>query len=83
MAYTGSPLNELNGKMGISAPFKSVSVMKLIRIHKPKSKEELVQLKSYRANFPLKVLVASPILILAIPPGLKTRSVSLQSLSSS
>ena len=23
MAYTGGPLNELNGKMGISAPYKS------------------------------------------------------------
>jgi hypothetical protein len=44
MAYTGGPLNELNGKMGISAPFKSVQVMKLIRIHQPKSKEELVEL---------------------------------------
>ncbi|KAA3617686.1 MAG: MjaI family restriction endonuclease [Calditrichaeota bacterium] len=44
MAYTGGPLNELNGKMGISAPHKSVPVMKLIRIHKPKSKNELVQL---------------------------------------
>lgn len=44
MAYTGGPLNELNGKMGISAPFKSVPVMKLIRVHQPKSKEELVEL---------------------------------------
>ena len=44
MAYTGGPLNELNGKMGISAPFRSVPVMKLIRIHQPKSKEELVEL---------------------------------------
>lgn len=44
MAYTGGPLNELNGKMGISAPFKSVPVMKLIRAHNPKSKEELVEL---------------------------------------
>jgi len=44
MAYTGGPLNELNGKMGISAPFKSVPVMKLIRAHNPRSKEELVEL---------------------------------------
>lgn len=44
MAYTGGPLNELNGKKGISAPNKSVPVMKLIKIHKPKSKEELVEL---------------------------------------
>jgi len=47
MAYTGGPLNELNGKMGISAPFKSVPVMKLIRVHKPKSKDELVDLIKY------------------------------------
>jgi len=44
MAYTGGPLNELNGKKGISAPYKSVSVMKLIKIHQPKSKQELVEL---------------------------------------
>ena len=44
MAYTGGPLNELNGKMGISAPFKSVPVMKLIRIHKPKTRDELYEL---------------------------------------
>lgn len=44
MAYTGGPLNELNGKMGISAPYKSVPVMKLIKAHQPKSKDALVQL---------------------------------------
>jgi hypothetical protein len=44
MAYTGGLLNELNGKMGISAPFRSVPVMKLIKAHNPKSKEELVDL---------------------------------------
>lgn len=44
MAYTGGPLNELNGKMGISAPYKSVPVMKLIKAHNPKSKEALVEL---------------------------------------
>lgn len=44
MAYTGGPLNELNGKMGISTPYKSVPVMKLIRIHKPKTRDELYEL---------------------------------------
>lgn len=47
MAYTGGKLNLLNGKMGISAPNKSVPVMKLIKIHQPKSKEALVQLIQY------------------------------------
>lgn len=41
MAYTGGKLNELNGKYGISAPHRSVPVMKLIRHHRPKSREEL------------------------------------------
>jgi hypothetical protein len=50
MAYTGGPLNELNGKMGISAPFKSVPVMKLIRSHNPKSKEELVELIKWHSE---------------------------------
>jgi hypothetical protein len=50
MAYTGGPLNELNGKMGISAPYKSVPVMKLIREHKPKSKEELVELIKWHSE---------------------------------
>lgn len=51
MAYTGGPLNELNGKMGISAPQRSVPVMKLIRNHNPKSKDELVELiKSHYNN---------------------------------
>jgi len=44
MPYTGGPLNELNGKMGISAPIRSVPVMKLIKNHRPKSKHELVDL---------------------------------------
>ncbi|MEY4570824.1 MAG: hypothetical protein RLZ10_17 [Bacteroidota bacterium] len=44
MTYTGGELNLLNGKMGISAPYKSVPVMKLIKIHAPKSKSELVDL---------------------------------------
>ena len=47
MAYTGGLLNELNGKMGISAPSRSVPVMKLIKIHQPKSKDELVELIRY------------------------------------
>ena len=47
MEFTGRPLNLLNGKMGISAPFKSVPVMKLIRTHHPKSKEALVELIKY------------------------------------
>lgn len=47
MAYTGGPLNELNGKMGISAPNRSVPVMKLIKTHQPKSKDELVELIRY------------------------------------
>lgn len=47
MAYTGGLLNLLNGKKGISAPSKSVPVMKLIKVHQPKSKEALVQLIKY------------------------------------
>lgn len=47
MTYTGGPLNELNGKMGISAPFRSVPVMKLIRTYNPLSKDALVQLIEY------------------------------------
>lgn len=47
MTYTGGPLNLLNGKMGISAPQNSVPVIKLIRTHKPKSKDELVELIKY------------------------------------
>ena len=44
MAYTGGKLNFLNGKYGISAPNRSVPVMKLIREHKPKSPNELKKL---------------------------------------
>lgn len=44
MAYTGGELNGLNGKYGISAPYKSVPVMKLIKEHRSKSKEELYEL---------------------------------------
>jgi len=50
MAYTGGPLNELNGKMGISAPNRSVPIMKLIREHKPKSKDELVELIKWHSE---------------------------------
>ena len=50
MAYTGGPLNELNGKMGISAPHKSVAVMKLIKQHNPKSKGELVELIKWHSE---------------------------------
>ena len=50
MAYTGGPLNELNGKMGISAPHKSVPVMKLIKAHNPKSKGELVELIKWHSE---------------------------------
>src|ERR1700758_1846948 len=50
MTYTGGLLNELNGKMGISAPFKSVPVMKLIKAHNPKSKEELVELIKWHSK---------------------------------
>ena len=50
MAYTGGPLNELNGKMGFSATYKSVAVMKLIRYHKPKSKDELVELIKWHSE---------------------------------
>jgi len=44
MTYTGGELNRLNGKYGISAPHRSVPVMKLIRKYRPKSKDELYQL---------------------------------------
>ncbi len=50
MAYTGGELNELNGKMGISDPKRSVPVMRLIRNHQPKSKDALVQLIAYHKN---------------------------------
>lgn len=47
MAYTGGELNRLNGAYGISAPHKSVPVLKLIKYHNPKSYEELYHLISY------------------------------------
>lgn len=50
MVYTGGPLNELKGKMGISAPHNSVPVMKLIRSHNPKSKEELLELIKWHSE---------------------------------
>ena len=46
-ADTGGLLNLLNGKMGISAPYKSVPVIKLINTHKPKSYSELESLIEY------------------------------------
>jgi len=42
-AYTGGELNKLNGDYGISAPYKPVPVMKLIKNHRPKSKDELYE----------------------------------------
>ena len=47
MAYTGGELNYLNGKYGISAPNKSVPVMKLIKVHQPKSPDELKKIIEY------------------------------------
>lgn len=46
-ANTGGLLNLLNGKMGISAPYKSVPVIKLINTHNPKSYDELESLIEY------------------------------------
>lgn len=46
-ANTDGLLNLLNGKMGISAPHKSVPVIKLINTHKPKSYDELESLIEY------------------------------------
>lgn len=43
-AYTGGELNKLNGDYGISASYNSVPVMKLIKAHRPKSKDELYEL---------------------------------------
>ena len=47
MSLTGGELNLLNGNQGISAPLRSVPVMKLIREHKPRTKNELVELIEY------------------------------------
>lgn len=44
---TGGLLNTLNGKMGISSPYNSVPVIKLINTHHPKSYDELEQLIEY------------------------------------
>lgn len=46
-AYTGGALNLLNGKMGISAPKKSVPVMRLIKTHNPSSHSELEDLITF------------------------------------
>lgn len=50
MPYTGGLLNELNGKMGISAPHRSVPVMKLIKFHRPQSKSELEHLIQWHSK---------------------------------
>ena len=50
-ADTGGLLNILNGKMGISAPSNSVSIIKLINIHKPKSYEELEELIKFHYEY--------------------------------
>lgn len=52
MVYTGGKLNWLNGKYGISAPEKSVPVMKLINTHKPKTRFELYELIRSHYNSP-------------------------------
>lgn len=44
---TGGLLNLLNGKMGISAPYNSVPIIKLINKHNPRSYDELEQLIKY------------------------------------
>lgn len=59
MTFTGGPLNLLNGKMGISAPHRSVPVMKLIRFHNPKSKKELEDLISTHASLQCKCGIVS------------------------
>lgn len=46
-ADTGGLLNLLNSKMRISSPVNSVSVIKLINIHEPKSYDELESLIEY------------------------------------
>lgn len=47
MAYTGGKLNYLNEKRRVNTHNKTVSIMKLIRQHKPKSRQELVDLIEY------------------------------------
>ena len=39
--FTGGPLNWLNGRAGTSAPHRSVPVIQLIRVHRPRSAFEL------------------------------------------
>ena len=46
-AYTGGPLNWLNGRMAVSAPNNSVPVIRLIRNHHPRSRNELYDLIRY------------------------------------
>jgi len=44
MPNTGGELNRLNGKKGISVPYNSVPLMKLITEHNPNSYQKLVTL---------------------------------------
>ncbi|MGD1847518.1 MAG: hypothetical protein ACFB10_19185 [Salibacteraceae bacterium] len=50
MSLTGGDLNALNGRFGISAPHRSVPIMQLIRVHRPRSKAELEALVAYHAH---------------------------------
>ena len=45
--YTGGALNQLNGMYGVSAPQNSVPVMKLLRKHSPKTRQELADCIEY------------------------------------
>ena len=47
MAYTGGLLNELNDKLMVSSARNSVPIMKLIKLHSPRSYDELEQLVEY------------------------------------
>jgi len=57
--YTGGPLNELNGKAGISAPNRSVPVSRLVKAHNPKSAEELERLIAVHVDGKCKCGVVS------------------------
>jgi hypothetical protein len=50
MAYTGGLLNGLNDKLGISAANRTVPIAKLIKVHKPKSHEEVVNLIKWHSE---------------------------------
>lgn len=49
---TGGPLNHLNSIYGLSAPWRTVPVIKLIRQHHPSSRQTLVQLIASHAQEP-------------------------------